>query len=113
MIKEVPRPARQSPERAFSCALLFYGHAGSAVQECPSVERSVGNDAENVGGDAITARCITLDGSFGVTCPGGRVGSEAVGGGAFANLANPRMLVFPVPGLRMQCLVDLLAPLRE
>ena len=61
MIKEVPRPARQSPERAFSCALLFYGHAGSAVQECPSVERSVGNDAENVGGDAITAGCVAAD----------------------------------------------------
>lgn len=40
------------------------------------------------------------------------VGSEAVGWRAFANLANPGVLVRSVPRLRMQRLVNLLAPPR-
>ena len=50
------------------------------------------------------------DSALGLPCGGGRRGGEAVGGRAFANLANPRMLVLAVDRLRVQRFVNLLAP---
>ncbi len=63
--------------------------------------------------DLLAALGVALDCALGLTSLRSSVCGKAVGRRAFANLANPRMLIFSVLRLRVQRLICIFAALGE